>query len=155
MISRLSSEQMKRIEEIYDKIEDNKKLCLPECSDCCVNDIELNYVEFTYLVNGMSEKQLRDLFSKAGKKENRCVFLNKEGKCIAYGRRPWVCRNFRRFPETGKCGSERLNKGEITDNFLAEMDITKLNNETAPEEFRNMRKTINKWYEILNKNNRS
>ncbi len=151
MIITIPSEAKKRIEKIYNEMDSKEKLCLHECSKCCIDNIEMTYIEFAYLIKGISEEELRDLFSEDRK--NRCIFL-KDGRCIAYERRPWICRNFRRFPETGNCGSERVHEGEITDNFLSEMDITGLNNEIAPKKFRNMKKTMNSWYSILIKNNK-
>ncbi|MBN2102163.1 MAG: YkgJ family cysteine cluster protein [Candidatus Aenigmarchaeota archaeon] len=143
MLVQLSEDAVKRLENIYKKIDDKKKFCSANCSRCCVDNIEMTYVEFAYLIKGINEKQIKGLCSK--NKKGGCIFLDDKGKCIAYERRPWICRNFRRF-ENGKCGSERIHEGEITDNFIAEMDITRLNNEVAPANCKGIRK-LREWFE--------
>ena len=125
-------------------MDDNHKFCLSDCSKCCADNIELTYTEFAYLSKGISEKSIKELCSV---NSGRCIFLDDRGKCIVYERRLWICRNFRRFPETDSCGSERIHQGEITDNFLAEMDITKVNNQILPPEYRGI-KRLREWIDI-------
>lgn len=110
-------------------MKDGSELCDPNCYKCCIEDVKPSYVEFAFLVDDLSEKEIEDIFNKPRKlrddgKYYLCPFLNDSGKCSRYEHRPWVCRAYRKEPELGLCVQEPLR--EI--NQKAAQKIIKLNN---------------------------
>jgi Fe-S-cluster containining protein len=128
MQPKLERFQKRQLQKIYQKIEDGSNLCKPNCHNCCIEDIKLTYVEFAFLIDGMPEQQVREVFTKPRKEREdgkfyMCPFIDDSNKCSRYENRPWICRHYRRYPEFGKCGENLAFQG----NMLKAQKILELN----------------------------
>ncbi len=63
MIPILSGTEKRRLGKIYSEMSNGSSMCRTGCYRCC-NDVGIPYVEFAYLIDGLSEKQLGEMVSK-------------------------------------------------------------------------------------------
>ncbi|NIM47543.1 MAG: hypothetical protein GTN40_05315 [Candidatus Aenigmarchaeota archaeon] len=105
--------QKRQLQKIYANMKDGSELCDPNCHKCCIEDVKLTYIEFAFLVDNLTEKEIVDIFNKPKKLRNDkkyflCPFLNDSGRCSRYDNRSWVCRAYRKDPELGLCVQKPL-----------------------------------------------
>jgi len=125
----LNRSQKRQLEKIYSHMKSGSEQCDSNCHKCCIEDVKPSYIEFAFLVDGLSEKEIESIFTKSRKLREDgnyylCPFLNDSGKCSRYEHRPWVCRAYRKEPELNACVQQPLR--EI--NQKAAQEIIKLNN---------------------------
>jgi len=67
--------------------------CGPGCAGCCVDGISVWRVEFDNILSRITDQQtLPPTPSNQGRGNERCHFLDRDGRCSIYDARPVVCR---------------------------------------------------------------
>jgi Fe-S-cluster containining protein len=124
----------------------NPKNCMNCMSGCCTLPVKVNAEDLyqmglieAYQVNGplkrianrlIKQGVLRSFSQKSQlgtlerRKNNDCVFLNKDRKCIIYERRPFICRSFPKFSANpGNCPRQKKSKQALKDYYALARSI--------------------------------
>jgi len=111
----LNRKSRRALEKVYSKIKVDKGDCQDGCGKCCIADIDIAYIEFAYMIQGMDKEELYERFSEdLGKSEfDVCYFLNEDKSCAVYEYRPHICRITKRDETVNNCLTPRL-KGRAT-----------------------------------------
>jgi Fe-S-cluster containining protein len=143
----------RRLRKIYNSLDDGSNLCDSGCFECCVKEIKLSYIEFAYLVDGLSEDQITSTFKKPERtrEDGRylCKLLDDSNMCAQYDNRPWICRVHKKYQEHNIC----MNKPTESKNLDSARKILKLNNKLRiPKRFKDYTReemTITDFYNEL------
>ncbi|NIO44722.1 MAG: hypothetical protein GTN36_04175 [Candidatus Aenigmarchaeota archaeon] len=151
----LKRSQKRQLQKIYANMKDGSELCDLNCHKCCIEGVKLTYIEFAFLVDNLTEKEIVDIFNKPRKlrddeKYFLCPILNDSGRCSRYDNRSWVCRAYRKDLDLGSCVQKPLE--EV--NKKAAKKILQLNNTLdIPSVFKDYSRpeelTIRDFFEIL------